>query len=237
MSNELISLLKEARDALAEGLEGDTPMEHEWSIADKQLVKRIDAALNAQPAQQPARWYYVKDGKRHYEHSLQIICAVQDEGLEVGCVDAQQAQPSFNEETFRTMVAIWAQADYDKEDQGAMDRREEGWKSIVRYVRDAQQAQPADAQPTLNVHASFQQYTVAGSPDVDEWLAQQAQEQSLLDWAVAKWDAEVANRPLVNVHRRTLDDTWRQVIRYAGGDDVSLIGPRHDDLVAAAPPA
>jgi hypothetical protein len=56
----------------------------------------------------------------------------------------------------------------------------------------------------------------------------------LLGWAIGRWTDEVANRPLINVHRRTLDSTWRQVIKYAGGDDVLLIGPRHDDLVASA---
>jgi hypothetical protein len=52
-------------------------------------------------------------------------------------------------------------------------------------------------------------------------------------WAVDQWQHEVANRPLANVHRRTLDATWRQVIRHHGGDDVLLCGPKHDDLVAA----
>lgn len=55
----------------------------------------------------------------------------------------------------------------------------------------------------------------------------------LLAWAVERWQAEVANRPIVNIHRRTLDDTWRQVIRHLGGDDAALCGPRHDDLVEA----
>lgn len=54
------------------------------------------------------------------------------------------------------------------------------------------------------------------------------------DWAVAEWKAQVSQRPLVNVHRRTLDDVWRQVIRHFGGDDVVLCGPRHDDLLTAA---
>lgn len=54
----------------------------------------------------------------------------------------------------------------------------------------------------------------------------------LLSWAVERWNREVKNRPLVNVNRRTLDETWRQVIRYAGGDDRELIGPAHDELVA-----
>jgi hypothetical protein len=58
----------------------------------------------------------------------------------------------------------------------------------------------------------------------------------LLEWAVSRWREEVSLRPLVNTHRRTLDDTWRQVIRYAGGDPVALIGPAHDELVLAQKP-
>jgi hypothetical protein len=55
-----------------------------------------------------------------------------------------------------------------------------------------------------------------------------------LDWAVSRWNAEVKNRPLVNVHRRSLDTTWRQVIRYLGGDDEGLCGPPHDELASAS---
>lgn len=58
-----------------------------------------------------------------------------------------------------------------------------------------------------------------------------ARDAGLIEWAAARWRAEVQNRPLQNVHRRSLDDAWRQVIRYAGGDDVAICGPRHDDLV------
>lgn len=54
---------------------------------------------------------------------------------------------------------------------------------------------------------------------------------SHLEWAVQKWQEEVGSRPLQNVNRRSLDDTWRQVIRRLGGDDVVLCGARHDDLV------
>lgn len=57
----------------------------------------------------------------------------------------------------------------------------------------------------------------------------------LADWAAGRWHAEVANRPLTNIHRRSLDDTWRQVLRYAGVDDRERLGPTHDELVA--PPA
>lgn len=58
---------------------------------------------------------------------------------------------------------------------------------------------------------------------------------NLLSWAVDRWLAEVSNRPLVNKNRRTLDDTWRQVIRFAGGDPDELLGPSHDVLLAASP--
>ena len=52
-------------------------------------------------------------------------------------------------------------------------------------------------------------------------------------WAAEQWQREVASRPMFNEHRRTLDVTWRQVIRHHGGDDVFLCGPTHDDLAAA----
>lgn len=58
-------------------------------------------------------------------------------------------------------------------------------------------------------------------------------EEEMLAWAVERWFAEVANRPLKNIHRRTLDDTWRQVMRHCGGDPVELCGPAHDDLLSA----
>jgi hypothetical protein len=56
-------------------------------------------------------------------------------------------------------------------------------------------------------------------------------DQNVVDWAVERWNAEVAARPLQNVNRRPLDDTWRQVIRHFGGDDRALCGPTHDELV------
>ena len=59
-------------------------------------------------------------------------------------------------------------------------------------------------------------------------------DQSLLDWAVTSWHEQVAHRPMENVYRRTLDSVWRQVIRFAGEDPQSIIGPSHDDLLHAA---
>ena len=55
--------------------------------------------------------------------------------------------------------------------------------------------------------------------------------QSLLDWAVTSWHEQVAHRPMENIYRRTLDGVWRQVIRFAGEDPLSIIGTPHDDLL------
>jgi hypothetical protein len=59
----------------------------------------------------------------------------------------------------------------------------------------------------------------------------------IVEWAVTRWQSEVANRPIVNIHRRTLDGTWRQVIRHFGGDPDALVGPSHDKLIDTTPPA
>lgn len=66
--------------------------------------------------------------------------------------------------------------------------------------------------------------------------ANKVPDDAVLNWAVERWNAEVSNRPLINIHRRSLDGTWRQVIRKCGGDDIALIGPTHDQLIAAAAP-
>jgi len=54
-----------------------------------------------------------------------------------------------------------------------------------------------------------------------------------LAWAVHRWEDEVKHRPLQNVHRRSLDDAWRQVVRYFGGEPDELLGPCHDAARAA----
>ncbi|MDI2495142.1 hypothetical protein [Pseudomonas aeruginosa] len=81
--------------------------------------------------------------------------------------------------------------------------------------------------------------TEPGCDTAVELAAQTTQAQhsvpELLEWAVDRWHAEVSLRPLINVHRRALDDTWRQVIRHLGGDTGLLCGPSHDELLAAAP--
>lgn len=48
----------------------------------------------------------------------------------------------------------------------------------------------------------------------------------LAEWAIERWDAEVAHRPAENIYRRILDQTWRQVYRYASGG-LELPRPEH----------
>jgi hypothetical protein len=52
----------------------------------------------------------------------------------------------------------------------------------------------------------------------------------LVRWVVQRWKAEVAERPLKNIHRRTLDDTWRQIYRHLTGREMQF--PTHDELLA-----
>lgn len=66
-------------------------------------------------------------------------------------------------------------------------------------------------------------------------LAERERERnSVVQWAAGRWVAEVASRPMQNIHRRSLDDTWRQVIRHFGGDGEALCGPCHDAMLDAA---
>ncbi|MDN8060141.1 hypothetical protein [Burkholderia gladioli] len=95
-----------------------------------------------------------------------------------------------------------------------------------------------DARATVSQSTAEKVYyggSVEAGPVAFDEPATADERAALLQWATERWDAEVKHRPLINVHRRSLDDTWRQVIRHCGGDDVSLLGPRHDALLAANP--
>lgn len=116
------------------------------------------------------------------------------------------------------------------------------WVMVPREPRGVMAEQGAVRQAEWNTCKSVQDTydlfrrqwarAIAAAPQPQP--AQDAKDAALLEWAARRWRAEVLHRPLVNVHRRTLDDTWRQVIRHAGGDDVVICGPRHDDLVVMA---
>ncbi|WP_369067442.1 hypothetical protein [Burkholderia gladioli] len=95
-----------------------------------------------------------------------------------------------------------------------------------------------DARATVSQSTAEKVYyggSVEAGPVAFDEPATADERAAMVQWATERWDAEVKHRPLINVHRRALDDTWRQVIRHCGGDDVSLLGPRHDALLAANP--
>lgn len=81
--------------------------------------------------------------------------------------------------------------------------------------------------PLLAAHPKAQPASPERKPLTD------AEQIRLHEWAVSRWREEVEHRPLVNIHRRSLDDAWRQVIRFAGGNPDEAVGPCHDALVAA----
>lgn len=108
--------------------------------------------------------------------------------------------------------------DFVKAVSDAMDELERFRADVVQWRKDwLSENDPQDGTDCVtpfdkHLYGAVPATNVEGSP--------------LLEWAVAKWNEEVKHRPLVNVHRRTLDGTWRQVIRWAGGDPDALVGPR-----------
>ena len=113
-------------------------------------------------------------------------------------------------------AAGWCSDEADRCDDAAK------WGGSRQYISDCKAAIFALRNANAKILALLPADTPALGSAAPPW-----------DWAVRKWYAEVANRPMHNVHRRTLDDTWRQVIRHYGGDDLDLIGPTHDDLLEA----
>lgn len=103
-------------------------------------------------------------------------------------------------------------------------------------VGDAQAVAAWDAESALQSTPSPQGGTVGRDPqqvhDTNSDGEATGRDAAHLEWAVSRWNAEVANRPVRNVHRRALDDTWRQAIRRFGGDPDALVGPSHDALIA-----
>ncbi|HET9819600.1 MAG TPA: hypothetical protein VFP92_10585 [Rhodanobacteraceae bacterium] len=163
-------------------------------------------------------------------------------------------------EALRDSTFVAAMLDAICETDGTVDRMRA--RDAAYRVREALQAHAAEAaqaaEPVALLHCCGSdsrtgiEVSHGSMPEWDRLLAdrrvlgngvpvylrpqpvQDAKDAALLGWAVSRWNAEVLHHPLVNVHRRTLDDTWRQVIRHAGGDDVVMCGPRHDDLAAMA---
>jgi hypothetical protein len=112
--------------------------------------------------------------------------------------------------------------------------------NIKGYVAHAAGGNLVDAANYLAISADDSPIVTEGLDILDQGYRAHVEEQMRaglsamandpVAWAVGRWNDEVKNRPLVNIHRRTLDDTWRQVIRHFGGDAELLLGPNHDTL-------
>jgi len=87
------------------------------------------------------------------------------------------------------------------------------------------------------IHRLHAQHHVEQQMEEEKGYARGLQDQKAetLRWAVRRWEAEVSLRPLINVNRRALDDTWRQIVRYCDGDAAALLGPKHGELLAQQP--
>lgn len=57
-------------------------------------------------------------------------------------------------------------------------------------------------------------YRVAREKNIDRIARLQATIRDALSWATDRKEAETAHRPDANIHKRTLCQTWDQVIRY-----------------------
>lgn len=118
----------------------------------------------------------------------------------------------------------------EREARAAARNEPKRFDTVELILRDVCENEPADPSQNDTVCIDISDLKII----LDRHVEGSQQAASLLEWAIERWNAEVRNRPLVNVHRRALDDTWRQVIRHCGADDVALLGPKHGDLVAAA---
>jgi len=57
---------------------------------------------------------------------------------------------------------------------------------------------------------------------------QSSLDSGLREWIIGLWDSDVANRPLVNRYRRTLDDVYRNFYRHVTGGE-ELPRPKADE--------
>jgi hypothetical protein len=107
---------------------------------------------------------------------------------------------------------------------------------VVFYPR--QLAPGVDWLSNVGIRNGATLYTVPPRPAGDSADApvQQAGElETVANWIAEQWHAEVANRPLVNVHRKRLDDKWRQLLERLHVDHRARLGPTHDELTGEQP--
>ena len=125
--------------------------------------------------------------------------------------------------------------------RAVVQRQADRYRDLMMDDAAPQQAEVVKWRHSNPLFNDFGVLVAYGRPDANQPKAEVVPPGNLIDlgsvvsFAVDRWLAEVSNRPLVNKNRRTLDDTWRQVIRRFGGDPDALLGPDHDTLLDAAP--
>jgi hypothetical protein len=195
--------------------------------ADADLIRAALAARPAQTEQQPVAWLpYLSDGA---------------DGV-TGHYAIARKNPAGYREVWNLRRHHWAAfSDEVLTMDEALAILEKLEMPTAPIAQTAQQSAPervsVPKRQTLNNLARDGELIASGwNACLDEFSKLNPsieQVSSLLEWAVSRWEAEVSLRPLHNVHRRPLDDTWRQVIRRIGGDDKALCGPAHDELIAS----
>ncbi|HHW2788205.1 TPA: hypothetical protein ACUUCJ_001237 [Pseudomonas aeruginosa] len=216
--------------------------ESEWELLLNEHEQQRDAAL-AEVERLTGVCASLDSEKREMEHKRDAIIAMHDAAL--ARVSELEKQEPVGEvrESGGTLTAVIVRHSY-------ATKLPVGTKLYAAPVAQAQQLHDLDKQcrddvaRALGLRPSQERgfawsYLLASIKSCVKASEDTAQAQhsvpDLLEWAVDRWHAEVSQRPLTNVHRRALDDTWRQVIRRLGGDTGLLCGPSHDELLAAAP--
>ena len=114
--------------------------------------------------------------------------------------------------------------------KGQLAKHDQSITDLRSVIAEMEAGEPVGHVYTI---AGVQHVTMTEPVEDGPLFAQPKAEPDAVAWAINRWIAEVANRPLKNVHRRSLDDTWRQVIRHFGEDDTKILPLKtHDELVA-----
>lgn len=208
MTDELISLLREIRPSFSDAGSRDVDTRRKQNQIDS-AIELLSASKPAAPVQSREPFGYAP--LPEYEQAI-------DGQYKRSCVTVSRKPGG----AFQIPLYCAPQSCGDAEQaEGAR------FGAVELILRDVCEDDPAD--PDLNDTVCID------ISDLKTIVERHIGTQSTIEWAVGRWNAEVSSRPLVNVHRRSLDDTWRQVIRHLGGDDAALLGPCHSELLAAAP--
>jgi len=96
---------------------------------------------------------------------------------------------------------------------------------IVNFAHDIEHA-------TLQKHGIVSTTQEINAPVSEFTKGYMARNCDTLKFVIDRWNAEVKDRPLRNRHRRSMDDTYRQIVKFCGANPDALLGKSHDTLLA-----